>query len=545
MKRSADNAFGTSGPLITYEAAAPAVEIQETDDQKDCLFKYLPGETLDLILDNLRHRHVINFGMTCKQYLKRIEDVPMWEKLCLKTAELGHKIESEESYKKRFTQELESGNTAAMLAKVYFDCDNVYTKRNIPQTLETVNKLRKRISKKNPLYNKVLLKKAELLAAAPVVARNLKTVRSFANRILKDKNASADEKAQAKYLKEKKCYLENEDSDLDLFNMMWESSKNPDLPEASRIEAETYACIMVLNDCETELFSSEEEGSIAEEAIVEDEMTSESGSSVTEAEPRLTKERALERLETFLNYSDISIDLKAFIALQVVKEYRKERTPEKDQKAANILLKIINDPDVSETIRMEAALELVSMRFERRTKLINDDEAIHYVKQGKECKNLDEGLKMLFDFYFGKFCYEGRTKEIFDEDALILFETVEESELVHKFIQYEAMLYQVIMWYEGRAKLMTYEDAMQYLDKITDDPEALPCLIISKANLYKALILYKYEKDDKTAYRLFDIVANDELAEEKDRQTAKEHRDLMLNFERGLKYFDNPYGESY
>lgn len=488
MHRSAENAFG--GTITNYDTYIFGDLTQEEAP------KSLPKEEIKLhFMDRFRLRDLNALGSTCK-LMKQYKDEQMQERL-KKAVAAGSEI-----------HELKKETTENLLSKVYLECENHYARINIPKAIKMVDIIFKRQCRhqdiEEPILIKTLLKKAEILTAAPnPIEERIETVNDICSEVLKYETASREQKALANYLRVKAGYLipYEDDTDQDLFNRMIVAHENPDLPKSYRIEAEMLACIMVLSE--------------------------------RAEDPFYTKALAMVALEKIILNKDATIEQQAQSMFWLAEEFRNQMTEETDQKAAKLYYLIVNDFDISEKIRMKAAFNLVEMRYEHRTTLINDAKAIKYLKELKDNEETDDEIQGLVDFYLPLFRYENRAteEEVSNEDAFTFLVNVENNHLIDDFIKYEASLYQVIMWYEGRTDQMTYDEAMEKLDEILDDPGIIPCRM--KATLYKAKILYKYEKNDAKALELFDLVATKESAEEKDRELAAGYRNLMISCGRG------------
>lgn len=386
----------------------------------------------------------------------------MWEKLYRKMKEFGSKCQiHNDTYKKVFCKALKQKHTAALLSKIYFESDNQYAKINIPKAMQMVDiVLERKISQ--PKRIEVLLKKAELLSAVtPVSSENLEVIQDISDEILFDNKGTDEQKALAAYLGSHHLEIDDDISDNNLFNFLNRARINQDLPYSSRIEASIRASVMVLMGwVNIKTFDIQE---------------------------------ALACLEAILVDKKASIEHRALAAKHLAINLCKKRTQENDQAAEKLFFKVYNDLDVSKKTRMSAALFLAIMCLEKRTNTMQDKEAIDCLMEITSSQEVDIYTKEMSKFCLAGFRFLKRTDIITDEYAIKLLKYVEDSNLPIQN-RYEAMLSQVIMWYNGRTDQINRNGARRLIEDILKEKDLLPSTLISKAYLYKALILYHANK---------------------------------------------------
>lgn len=451
-------------------------------------------DTIATITGPLRKRDLEALGKTCKHFKNLTDNAPMWKNLFLKMREFGSTKASKPSFKAAFCSALKQKTTAALLAKVFFECDNHYAKMNISEAIEMVDLSISRRGLRDQILIKALLKKAELIAEqTPHLDENNETVCDLVEEILLKDAASPEEKAQAQYLKAKVDYLVSTKTAKEISDQLSHARLDLKTPHSSKNEAMILECLMAFEGMDSSF----------------------------------SKTEALDCLEDILHDRSASIEHRALAALYRGKELYGQKITEEDQEAAKLFDQVVNDIDVSEKTRMTAAFDLAVMCYEHWTNLITDEKAVDYLTQIKSNEEVEEELRGMTDLYRALFHYEDRIRLSSDDEAFQLLENVDENESVGEYVRYEATLYQAIMRYDGRTDKITDAEAMALLNEIITDAGILPLMLVSKASLYKALMLYRSKDDDKKAYELLKLVATNEDAEEKDRVKANEFLILM------------------
>lgn len=162
-------------------------------------------DVFNLFSHPLRERDINSLGCTCKHLSQLSQNAAMWQELCQRVVKFGSEIIplSNQSMKEAFKEALKKRNPAALLSKVYVECENRYAKMDTRKTLKILNKLFSSEPDES-ILNKALLKKAEVLTAkTPDLKEVFDEAVSIVDGILSKDTALLEEKAVALFLKAK------------------------------------------------------------------------------------------------------------------------------------------------------------------------------------------------------------------------------------------------------------------------------------------------------------------------------------------------------
>lgn len=507
-----------------------------------------------VIFNELSVKDLRQLLQTSKHFYKYKENLPMWKNLVKIMCEFKKINKREnESYAKLFKKELAKNNPAAIFAKVCFECENLYIKRNMTEVLEMADRAIKQTDKdiaqadkdiaqmKNE-KNKIMSKKINNISCNKDL-KKLNFQLNYPDKINKDlKKLSIKyndlHSKKTKYLSEsrtiitvknlkidlqlKKLLLSNlllkkgellykkrsglSDNLISIDTILKEVSKKMTLFEDKEQKSQ-QAQINYLNEMITYLnFEFDPNKKIELNQFSDDVYLSDSCK--FEAKINLCTMILDDEIEEDMLVDDkINISKKEAIEclenilneknisieqLAVVNlSLAKEYYKQKsNQKAESCLNQIFENLDVSNELRAQAGLRLAIIRLNNIKDLDEDKKIIKCLFQIKEFKDVDSYVLMKIDYYLALFCYHNRTNEMTNDDAFDLLVTVHNYKNMDEDIQCNAFLYKALFRYQNRTNKINDEEAFELLNNI-DLGEEINEDIRYEASLYKAIMWYE------------------------------------------------------
>lgn len=384
MQRAISNPYNS---ITTYD------NINFNNDES-CPVTIVTNDIFNYITKELRARDLEAFGTTCKHFCKLAENSSIWDELCINARKFGSKLIPQKniSSKVAFRKAIEQEEPAALLSKVYFLCKNQFVKKNNLEIIKILDKLFDQTNEES-IIKKAKFKKAELLTSVcpPKKYINidfLQQINQITGEILSNQTSYYNDESLINYLKAKIDGLfpfRSPKTFQEIMNQLYEINLDPNLSNRLKNEAQILFYILFLNNTIYVL-------NFDKYNII------------------LSKECVLQRLKEIFYKKSLSIEQKAIVALYIAAQLSCRTEEHMILEAGHFLKNIIDDLDVCETTRMSAALELAKLRLEKNISLIDDEKAIEYLIQIKECQEAKEIHSLAF-MYFAQFRLQNRTNK--------------------------------------------------------------------------------------------------------------------------------------